>query len=100
MLKNGAKFSFVECLSGTFMFFAKVFVACLTTTIGYFIIPPMVAPVQPDRMVPCMFIFVLAYLVTSVFVSVFDAASLTILQCYLFDVDISKHHGVDGRHVP
>ena len=41
-----------------------------------------------------------AYLVACNFISIFDVSANTILQCYLFDMDISKHHGLDMRHVP
>ena len=42
----------------------------------------------------------IAYIVAGIFVSIFDAAANTILQCYLIDVDISKQLKVDEAHVP
>jgi len=45
ILKNAAKFSFVESIAGAFMFLAKMFVAIVTTMIGYVILPPMTAPI-------------------------------------------------------
>lgn len=100
MMKNASKFSFVEGIAGSFMFLAKMFVAILTTMIGYAILPPMTAPIKVDPTLPCFWIFLFSYLVASSFISIFDISALTILQCYLFDLDISKHHNLDMKHVP
>lgn len=100
ILKNASKFSFVESIAGTFMFLAKMFVAICTTMIGYTILPPMTAPIRVDPTVPCIFIFLFSYAVACTFISIFDVSALAILQCYLFDLDISKHHQLELRHVP
>jgi len=39
-------------------------------------------------------------MVACTFISIFDVSALTILQCYLYDLDISKHHNLELRHVP
>lgn len=100
ILKNAAKFSFVESIAGAFMFLAKCFVAICTTMIGYAILPPMVAPISVNPTVPCLMIFFFSYLVAAAFISIFDISALTILQCYLYDQDIAKHHQLELRHVP
>lgn len=100
ILKNSAKFSFVEGIAGTFMFLAKMFVAITTTLIAYVILPPMTAPINVNPTVPCLFIFLFSYLVAATFISIFDISALTILQCYLYDLDISKHHELELNHVP
>lgn len=82
------------------MFLAKIFVAICTTMIGYAILPPMTSPIQVDPTLPCFFIFLFSYMVASTFISIFDVSALTILQCYLYDLDISKHHQLELRHVP
>jgi hypothetical protein len=63
ILKNSAKFAFVEGIADWFMFMAKTFIAVLTTLIGYLILGPMTAPVKVDPTMPCIFIFIFAYLV-------------------------------------
>lgn len=80
ILKNAAKFSFVESMAGAFMFLAKMFVAITTTMIAYLIIPPMTSPINVDPTTPCVFIFFFSYLVASTFISIFDISALTILQ--------------------
>merc|ERR1711862_719048 len=90
----------VESMAGVFMFLAKTFVAISTTMIGYVLIPPMTAPVNVSPTVPCLMIFLFSYLVASTFISIFDMSALTILQCYLYDLDIAKHHQLELKHVP
>jgi choline transporter-like protein 2/4/5 len=92
ILKNHAKFAFVEGIADGFMFLAKSFIAVLTTLAGYFLLGPMTG-IKVDPTMPCIFIFLFAYFVASQFISIFDVSANTILQCYLFDADIAKHHG-------
>lgn len=102
ILKNHAKFAFVEGIADFFMFLAKTFIAVLTTMGGYLLLAPMTG-IKVDPIMPCVFMFFFAYLVASQFISIFDVSANTILQCYLFDVDVAKHHGegtLDTRHVP
>lgn len=53
-----------------------------------------------DPVLPCVFIFCFAYLVACQFISIFDVSANTILQCYLYDVDIARHTSCDVKHVP
>lgn len=99
ILKNAAKFAFVEGLSDAFMFLAKFFIAITTTVIGYYLIP-LIAQISVDPTLPCVVIFLFAYFVACKFISIFDTSSNTILQCYLFDLDLAKHHNLEMRHVP
>jgi len=49
-------------------------------------------------MAPVLVILVAAYIIASIFIGVFDAASNTILQCYLMDKDMGT---LDSeKHVP
>lgn len=101
ILKNHAKFAFVEGIADGFMFLAKSFVAILTTLSGYALLGPMTG-IKIDPVMPCVFIFCFGYLVASQFISIFDVSANTILQCYLFDADIARRDGgcLDIRHVP
>jgi hypothetical protein len=100
ILKNSAKFAFVEHIAGAFMFLAKTFIAVLTTIIAYFILPPMTAPVEVEPTLPCVFIFLFAYFVAVKFIGIFETSANTILQCYLYDRDLEVSHGIDMKHVP
>ena len=47
-----------------------------------------------------LIIFASAYIISSIFISVFDASANTILQCYLIDLDIARQSNLDPTHVP
>ena len=98
VLKNMAKFSFVNAIGGVFMYIAKFCIAVLTTVFCYMIL------VRMDNIeniyLPTGACFAVAYVMASIFISVFDASSNTILQCYLVDLDISRQNGLDPKHVP
>ena len=101
MLKNSAKFAFVEGFSDVFMFIAKVCISVFSTVTSLFIMRwtlsdnPISSPI-----VPALIILMIAFIVAGIFVSIFDAAANTILQCYLIDVDIDKQLHIDSSHVP
>ena len=99
VLKNMAKFSFVNAIGGTFMYIAKFVIAAVTTGACYFWIKTM------DNItsiyLPLLFCFLISYTLGSIFISVFDASSNTILQCYLVDMDIvHQKGGVESKHIP
>lgn len=102
ILKNSAKFAFVNGIESFFMFLAKFCISVLTTLFGWFLILVWTnsqgATVSP--FIPCCFIFLFAYIVSAIFIGIFEVSSNTILQCYLIDVDIAKQHNLDPKHVP
>jgi len=98
VLKNLAKFSFVNAIGGTFMYIAKFCIAVLTTVACYFILKNM-DDISSIYM-PLGIIFIIGYVLGSIFISVFDASSNTILQCYLLDMDIARQTNLESTHVP
>ena len=86
ILKNSAKFGFVEGFAEVFMFIAKFGIAVLSTVTSLFIMKytlqdnPVSQPV-----IPGLIMLAIGFVVSGVFVSIFDASSNTILQCYLID---------------
>ena len=98
VLKNAAKFSFVNSIGGVFMLIARVCIAILTTAVCLVILH-MQSEVE-SKFLPLLIIFVCAYIISSIFISVFDASANTILQCYLIDLDIARQSNLDPTHVP
>jgi len=84
MLKNAAKFGFVNSIGGMFMFLAKACISLVTTGIGFGLMKVML-PTQSHSYICTFIIFVAAFCVAGTFISVFDAASNTILQCFILD---------------
>jgi len=102
ILKNMAKFSFVEGIGGVFMFIAKFCIAITTTVCGFLLLGVMIEGENQvkDPFLPTAIIFAFAYLVGTIFISIFDTSANTILQCYLIDVDIQRQSGVECNHIP
>jgi MFS superfamily sulfate permease-like transporter len=101
MLKNVAKFGFVESLSETFMTMAKFCISLLTTVLSYFLQHLLLKYPDPQPFVLMVAVFLVSYMIASIFISVFEAASNTILMCYLIDYDISlQKNMLEPTHVP
>ena len=99
ILKNAAKFAFVEGIADVFMFLAKFFISTSTTALSWLLMGVMTNIDSPY--LPLFVIFMLSYLIASVFIAVFDVSANTILQCYLLDKEIAGQQGLaDPDHVP
>lgn len=97
--KNSAKFAFVDGIADVFMFLAKFLISGLCTTVCYFILHSMDGIESP--FLPLLFIFFLTWVISAVFISIFDTGSNTILQCYLLDKEIATQEGLaDPDHIP
>jgi len=80
------------------MFIARIVIAIMTTIICFFLI--RWADDIDGIFLPLVIIFTFAYIISSIFISVFDASANTILQCYLIDLDIARQSNLDPTHVP
>ena len=80
ILKNSAKFAFVEGFAEAFMFIAKFCISVFSTVTSLVIMKYALAdnPVS-SPIVPGLVILFIAFIVAGIFVSIFDAASNTIL---------------------
>uniref|UniRef100_A0A7S3I6Z9 Choline transporter-like protein n=1 Tax=Favella ehrenbergii TaxID=182087 RepID=A0A7S3I6Z9_9SPIT len=94
ILKNAAKFGFVEGIAGCFMFIAKFFISTATTLVSFFIMRCMVKVSSPYA--PLLIIFIFSYIVSSIFIEIFDTGANTILQCYILDREVL----CDDEHIP
>lgn len=103
VLKNRAKFAFVNGIEGVFMFLAKFAISVFTTLFGWFLIVVWVNQ-EPGQnvsaFIPSLFIFLFAYVVAAIFIGIFEVSANTILQCFLIDLDIAKQNNLDPKHVP
>jgi len=84
ILKNAAKFAFVEGLADIFMFLAKFFISFATTLVSYFLLKAM-SENDVEPWLPLTVIFLFSYLIAAIFIAIFDTSANTILQCYLLD---------------
>ena len=100
ILKNHAKFAFVDGIADMFMFLAKFFISSVTTALSWLLLGAMTEVNSP--FFPLFMIFLLSYMIASIFIAIFDISANTILQCYLMDKEVQKQLGVveDPKHVP
>ena len=99
MLKNWAKFGFVEGIADCFMFIAKFFIAVLTTLISFFILRVMVK--VNSVYAPLFVVFLFSYIVAGIFINIFDTGANTILQCYLLDQEVKDQEDLnEDHHIP
>merc|ERR1712051_713453 len=95
ILKNAAKFGFVENIAGCFMFIAKFFISIMTTLASFFVMNAMVKVSSPYA--PLLVIFLIAYMISTIFIEIFDTGANTILQCYIFDKEVGLPN---DEHIP
>lgn len=100
MLKNSVKFGFVDGIADVFIFLAKFLITALTTFISKWLIKWW-SPELESAFLPLLTIFILTWVISSVFMAIFDVGSNTILQCYLLDKQIAAQEGLeDPSHIP
>jgi choline transporter-like protein 2/4/5 len=89
LVRNCARYSIVSSLSAILMFLGKAVIVTLSGFIGYVI---LVNSYLKDEIyspiLPVIVIVAIAYLIGSVFLSVYSFASLAILHCFLLDEEI------------
>jgi len=99
ILKNKAKFAFVGGMADIFMFLAKFFIASMSTVFTWLFLA-IVSDVESPYL-PLFVVFMIAYMIASIFIAVFEVSSNTILQCYLLDSDIARQSGLaNPNHIP
>lgn len=96
ILKNSAKFGFVEGIATCFMFIAKFFIAIMTTLASFFIMKSMTTDVSSPYG-PLFVIFIFSYTIATIFIEIFDTGANTILQCYLLDKEVGLPN---DEHIP
>jgi len=94
MLKHAAKFSFVSGIGNVFMTLGKMAISSITCLIVFFVLEKMQAEgIITSPIAPLIIVFMISYIISSMFISVFSVASNAILQCFLVDTDIAEQNG-------
>lgn len=89
-------------MGSMFMFLAQCCIGLVTTCIGWLLCKFMVPDGVSHIYVCLILIFLVSYSVASAFVSIYDSAANTFLQCFILDKELSnkdKEFDEDG-HVP
>jgi hypothetical protein len=105
VLKNSGTFFVSEGIGTVFIFIGKIFIAVANTAGCYLILinwaelnDKINSPIGP-----MISVFVISYIIASIFMSLFSIAQNSLIQCFLTDVEISRGSGgdgTDGKHRP
>lgn len=98
-------FSITSGLGTIFIFLGKAAITVCNTFIGYAIIAswPRIYDVINSPVAPIVAVFIISFIISSLFMSIFGVAGTTLLQCFLVDVELNKKAGKgdeDGSHRP
>ncbi|TNV81603.1 hypothetical protein FGO68_gene10682 [Halteria grandinella] len=95
ILKNASKFAFLGGIGNVFAFLGKMCIASITTGIAFILIKnwDIVDDHVESPITPLILVFLLAYTIGSIFVSVFTISANAIMQCFLVDLEISGERG-------
>jgi len=99
---NPIRFSIVGGIAGVFVMFGKVFIAALSALAGFLVITNwteysegLYSPFIPTI---CMFIF--AYVIGAVFMTIYGLAADAILVCFIVDEQLQKEKNAPPLHCP
>ena len=98
LLRHPLKFGLVGILGEVFVFLGKIFIATLTTFMGYLVITNNSIYVEKlySPLIPCVFFFIIGLVVGSIFMAVYGLSADAIMCCFLVDKDIVEKQ---GKHV-
>jgi len=102
ILRNPLRFGLVSGIGGIFVFFGKVFVAAITALIGFLVITKWsrYSDSLYSPFIPTILMFVFAYCIGAIFMTVYGLAADTILACFVTDEELSKKKNAPARHCP
>ena len=104
VLKNSGTFFITEGLSTIFTFLGKITISVVNTSVAYLTIyfwqdikTRINSPIGP-----LIAVFLVSYIIATIFMTVFGITSNSLLQCFLTDVELSRAKGHDdfGKHRP
>jgi len=102
IIHNPLRFGVVSSIGSIFVFFGKVCIASASTLIGYIIITKQSAYKDSvySPLLPSICIFVCAYAIAAVFLSIYGLAADTILACFVVDETLQKKNNKGALHCP
>jgi len=106
MLKHAATFAISTGVTNIIIFLGKMLVSLIATFVGFILVTDW-AEVKDDILepfAPCVVFFFSAYLISSIYMSIFSTSVVAILQCFLVDVDVTGKTSagdlIDGHNRP
>jgi len=102
ILNNPLRMGVVSSIGSVFVLFGKIFVASLTALAAFLVITNWDTYSEQiySPFIPTLVVFIFAYAVGAVFMTVYGLAADTILACFIVDEQINKKKNAPPRHCP
>ena len=88
IVRNAGKVASISYVSNIVLFVGKVFVGSITAGAAYLYIDHELGHQLYSTLGPCILVFFLSFFVGEMFLSIFDMATSTILQCFVVDTEM------------
>jgi len=102
VLRNPLRFGIVAGIGSIFVFFGKIFIAAITALAGFIAVTKWdhFSKELYSPFIPVIIIFVFAYAIGAVFMTIYGLAADTILACFVVDEELAKRRNAPPRHCP
>ncbi|CAD8110212.1 unnamed protein product [Paramecium sonneborni] len=92
---NSMRFALVNGIGGAFIFVGKFCISIVTLMIFYYVITTMDYFKEKifSPVFPCIVVFIIAYALAVLFMSIYGMACDAVLLCFIFDEDLNKQNG-------
>lgn len=102
ILRNPLRFGVVNGIGVIFILFGKIFVAAITALISFIVITKWDKYSEKiySPFFPTLVIFIFAYGIGAIFMTIYGLAADAILACFVVDEELSKDKNAVSRHCP
>lgn len=102
IVHNPLRLGVVSSIGGVFVLFGKIFIAAITALIAFLVLTnwDRYSSQIYSPFIPTLLVFIFAYAVGAVFMTVYGLAADAILACFITDEQINKQKNAPPRHCP
>jgi Plasma-membrane choline transporter len=102
IVRNAGRFTVVSGIGFILMFIGKAMTIIVSGWIGYIILmnEPKLKESLQSPIFPVIVIVFIAYLIASIFISLFSFSATTILHCFIMDSEITSAQGKTNEYTP
>lgn len=102
IVHNPLRLGVVSSIGSIFVLFGKVFIAAITALIAFLVLTNWDRYSEQiySPFIPTLMVFIFAYAVGAVFMTVYGLAADAILACFIVDEQINKQKNAPPRHCP
>ena len=99
---NADRVTLVNGIGGAFIFIGKLFII-IASVIGAYQAMINIEPYKTkihSPFLPCIFVFIVAYAISTIFMQVYGMAIDSILMCFLYDEELCKGSKEGPKYAP